>query len=174
MSRGIYIGRFQPYHNGHQQVIEEIITDVDELVIGIGSADQSHTQRNPFTAGERIMMITKSLADLDDVVTYVVPVEDINRNSVWVSHLESMSPRFDVAYSNNPLVIQLFEEAGTEVRQSPMFDRDVLKGSKIRKKMVADEGWRSLLPEPVVETIEEIDGIERIQRVGDTDSVPLE
>jgi nicotinamide-nucleotide adenylyltransferase len=173
MTRGFYIGRFQPYHNGHQQVIEEIVTEVDELVIGIGSADQSHTERNPFTAGERIMMITKSLKDLD-VVTYVVPIEDINRNSVWVSHLESMSPRFDVAYSNNPLVIQLFEESGTEVRQSPMFERDVLKGSKIRKKMVADEGWRPLLPEPVVDTVEEIDGIERIQRVGDTDSVPLE
>jgi len=173
MTRGFYIGRFQPYHNGHQQVIEEIVTEVDELVIGIGSADQSHTERNPFTAGERIMMITKSLKDLD-VVTYVVPIEDINRNSVWVSHLESMSPRFDVAYSNNPLVIRLFEEAGTDVRQSPMFDRDVLKGSKIRKKMVADEDWRPLLPQPVVDTVEEIDGIERIQRVGDTDSVPLE
>lgn len=173
MTRGFYIGRFQPYHNGHQQVIEEIVTEVDELVVGIGSADQSHTERNPFTAGERIMMITKCVKDLD-VVTYVVPIEDINRNSVWVSHLESMSPRFDVAYSNNPLVIQLFEESGTEVRQSPMFERDVLKGSKIRKKMVADEGWRELLPQPVVDTIEEINGIGRIQRVGDTDSVPLE
>ena len=173
MTRGFYIGRFQPYHNGHQQVIEEIVTEVDELVVGIGSADQSHTERNPFTAGERIMMITKCVKDLD-VVTYVVPIEDINRNSVWVSHLESMSPRFDVAYSNNPLVIQLFEESGTDVRQSPMFERDVLKGSKIRKKMVADEGWRELLPQPVVDTIEEINGIGRIQRVGDTDSVPLE
>ena len=173
MTRGFYIGRFQPYHNGHQQVIEEIVTEVDELVVGIGSADQSHTERNPFTAGERIMMITKCVKDLD-VVTYVVPIEDINRNSVWVSHLESMSPRFDVAYSNNPLVIQLFEESGTDVRQSPMFERDVLKGSKIRKKMVADEGWRELLPQPVVATIEEINGIGRIQRVGDTDSVPLE
>ncbi|MFB6135089.1 MAG: nicotinamide-nucleotide adenylyltransferase [Halanaeroarchaeum sp.] len=170
MTRGFYIGRFQPYHNGHQQVIEEIVSEVDELVIGIGSADRSHTMRNPFTAGERIMMITKSLADLDEVVTYVVPIEDINRNSVWVSHVESMSPRFDVAFSNNPLVIQLFEEAGTEVRQSPMFERDLLKGSKIREKMIRDAEWEQFLPEPVVQTIEEIDGIGRIQRVGDTDS----
>ncbi|MFB6124689.1 MAG: nicotinamide-nucleotide adenylyltransferase [Halanaeroarchaeum sp.] len=169
MTRGFYIGRFQPYHNGHRQVIAEIVSEVDELVIGIGSADRSHTLRNPFTAGERIMMITKSLTDVD-VVTYVVPIEDINRNSVWVSHVESMSPRFDVAFSNNPLVIQLFQEAGIEVRQSPMFERDVLKGSKIREKMVEGEPWRHLLPEPVVDTIEEIRGIERIQQVGATDS----
>ncbi|MFB6095660.1 MAG: nicotinamide-nucleotide adenylyltransferase [Halodesulfurarchaeum sp.] len=168
MTRGFYIGRFQPYHDGHHQVIEKIATEVEELVVGIGSADQSHSMRNPFTAGERIMMITRCLAEFD-LVTYVVPIEDINRNSVWVSHVTSMSPRFDVAYSNNPLVIQLFREAGIEVRQSPMFERDVLKGSKIRKKMLRDEDWESLLPVPVVETVEEIDGIERLQRVGDTD-----
>ncbi|MFB6112674.1 MAG: nicotinamide-nucleotide adenylyltransferase [Halodesulfurarchaeum sp.] len=168
--RGFYIGRFQPYHDGHHRVIDQIATEVDELVVGIGSADQSHTPRNPFTAGERIMMITKCLTDFD-LVTYVVPIEDINRNAVWVSHVESMSPRFDVAYSNNPLVIQLFAEAGVEVRQSPMFERDVLKGSKIRKKMLKDEGWESLVPDSVVSVIEEIDGIGRIQRVGDTDGV---
>ena len=167
--RGFYIGRFQPYHNGHHQLVEEIATEVDELVLGIGSAGDSHTRRNPFTAGERIMMVAKSLKD-SDLVTYAVPIEDLDRNSVWVSHVQSMSPAFDVAYSNNPLVIQLFREAGVEVRQSPMFNRDVLEGTEIREKMVADEGWRSLVPGAVGEVIDEIDGIERIQRVSDTDS----
>lgn len=168
MIRGFYIGRFQPYHDGHHRVIGQIAKEVDELVVGVGSADQSHTPRNPFTAGERMMMITKCLTDFD-LVTYVVPIEDINRNSVWVSHVESMSPRFDVAYSNNPLVIQLFKESGVEVRQSPMFERDVLKGSKIREKMLEDDGWDDYLPEPVVSVIDEINGIERLQRIGDTD-----
>ena len=168
MTRGFYIGRFQPYHNGHHRVIEQIAAEVDELVVGIGSADQSHTTRNPFTAGERIMMITRCLTEFD-LVTYVVPIEDINRNSVWVSHVEAMSPRFDVAYSNNPLVIRLFNESDIDVRQSPMFDRDRLKGSRIREKMRRDEGWRSLLPSSVVSTIEEIEGIKRLQRISDSD-----
>ncbi len=57
--RGFYIGRFQPYHNGHHSMVERIADEVDELVLGIGSADDSHTTHDPFTAGERIMMITK-------------------------------------------------------------------------------------------------------------------
>jgi nicotinamide-nucleotide adenylyltransferase len=167
--RGFYIGRFQPYHEGHHHMVAEIAEEVDELVLGIGSAGDSHTERNPFTAGERIMMLTKALVDID-IVTYAVPIEDLDRNSVWVSHVQSMCPTFDVAYSNNPLVIQLFHEAGVEVRRSPMFRREVLEGTDIRDKMIADEGWRTLVPDAVVEVIEEIDGIERIQRVSASDS----
>ena len=167
--RGFYIGRFQPYHNGHHRMVAEIASEVDELVLGIGSANDSHSPRNPFTAGERVMMVTKSVVDLD-ITTYVVPIEDLDRNSVWVSHVQSMSPAFDVAYSNNPLVIQLFSEAGVEVRQSPMFNRDVLEGAELRERMISGDDWRDLVPTPVVEVIAEINGIERIQRVSDTDS----
>ncbi|WP_226021779.1 nicotinamide-nucleotide adenylyltransferase [Halomicrobium salinisoli] len=172
--RGFYIGRFQPYHNGHHTVVETIAGEVDELVLGIGSAGDSHSTRNPFTAGERIMMITKAVREFErdhDLVTYVVPIEDLNRNSVWVSHVQSMCPSFDVAYSNNPLVIRLFEEAGIEVRQSEMFDRDRLEGSDIREAMIDDEDWRGRVPDAAVETIEEINGVQRIRTVADDDVV---
>jgi len=75
-----------------------------------------------------------------------------------------------VAYSNNPLVIQLFEEAGVEVRQSPMFNRGVLEGTEVRERMIKGANWEPLVPDPVVEVVDEIDGIERIQRVSETDS----
>jgi len=166
--RGFLIGRFQPFHDGHRQLVDNIATEVDELVIGIGSAGDSHAVRNPFTAGERVMMITKTLEPLD-ITTYAVPIEDLNRNSVWVSHVQSMSPRFDVAYSNNPLVVQLFEEAGVEVRKTGMFNREELKGSEIRDLMVEDGNWRQFVPAPVADVIDEIEGIERIQRVSQLD-----
>ncbi|MEF8776994.1 MAG: nicotinamide-nucleotide adenylyltransferase [Haloarculaceae archaeon] len=167
--RGFLIGRFQPFHNGHEQLVADITEEVDELVVGIGSAGDSHSVENPFTAGERVMMITKTLEDLD-ITTYAVPIEDLNRNSVWVSHVRSMSPRFDVAYSNNPLVIRLFEEAGVPVRQTGMFNREELKGSEIREQMIEGGEWASFVPEPVAEVIEEIAGIERIQAVSHLDT----
>jgi len=169
MTRGFYIGRFQPYHNGHHRMVSKIAEEVDELVVGIGSAGDSHSRHDPFTAGERIMMITKALVELD-LVTYVVPIEDLHRNAVWVSHVQSMSPHFDVAYSNNPLVIQLFSEAGVEVRQSSMFNREEFEGTEVRDRMVGGGDWQSLVPPAVANVVEEIDGIERIQAVSDTDS----
>jgi len=169
MVRGFFIGRFQPYHDGHQRVVEEIAAEVDELVVGIGSAGDSHLPADPFTAGERVMMITRSLVDLE-LVTYVVPIEDLERNSVWVSHVQSMCPAFDVAYSNNPLVIQLFDEAGIEVRQVPMFDRHVLEGTELRERMVAGDDWESHVPDAVVDVVHEVDGVQRIRHVADTDA----
>jgi nicotinamide-nucleotide adenylyltransferase len=169
MSRGIYIGRFQPYHNGHHKMVESILKDVDEIILGIGSAGDSHTKENPFTAGERTLMVTKAIEEFG-ARAYVVQIEDLKRNSIWVSHVESISPKFDVAYSNNPLVIQLFKEAGREIRQVSMFDRDVLEGAGVRMKMREGGDWRSLVPQEVVKIIEEVGGIERIKMINESDS----
>jgi nicotinamide-nucleotide adenylyltransferase len=164
--RGFFIGRFQPFHNGHLRLAENITADIDEFVVGIGSAGDSHTVRNPFTAGERVTMITKALEPLG-ITTYAVPIEDLNRHSVWVSHVQSMSPQFDVAYSNNPLVVQLFREAGVEVRETDMFDRDHLKGSEVRDLMIEGKNWQQYVPDAVVDVVKETGGVDRIQRVSE-------
>ena len=116
-----------------------------------------------------MLMVTRAIEEFD-VPSYVVQIEDLKRNSIWVSHVESISPSFDVAYSNNPLVIQLFREAGKEIRQVPMFDREVLEGAEVRRRMENEEDWQSLVPIPVRDIIEEIEGIRRIQKINESDS----
>lgn len=164
--RGLFLGRFQPYHKGHQAVIDHIVKnkEIDELIIAVGSAQWSHDLKNPFTAGERIMMITKALADLDMTI-YVLPIEDIERNSLYVAHIRSLTPPFGVVYSNNPLVVRLFEEAGIEVRQVPFVNREDFWGTKIRELMLVGEEWRKLVPEPVCRVIDEIGGVERVRQI---------
>jgi len=167
--RGLYIGRFQPYHLGHQAVIQKIAEEVDEIVIVIGSAQESHTLENPFTAGERMDMIYSALQDLRDRC-FVIPLQDIKRNAVWVAHLKSMVPKFDVVYSNNPLVVQLFTEANIEVRKSPMYGRNVYSGTVIRKLMFEGRDWRALVPAPVASIVEEIGGVQRLMNISRDDA----
>jgi nicotinamide-nucleotide adenylyltransferase len=162
--RGLYIGRFQPYHLGHQAVINKISNEVDEIIIVIGSAQFSHTQENPFTAGERLDMIHESLGNLKNRC-FLIPIEDVQRNGIWVSHLISMVPRFDIVYSNNPLVIQLFSEADIKVRNPPMYKRKVYSGTIIRKFMLEGGNWKSLVPESVAIVIENINGVERLASI---------
>lgn len=167
--RAFYIGRFQPFHLGHYSTICSIAQEVDELIIGIGSAQKSHDPENPFTAGERVMMIRHTLEG-SNIKHYAIPLEDLQRNAVWVSHIKSMVPPFDVVYSNNPLVIQLFKEAHIDVKQPPMFNRKDYSGTEIRKRMIQNTDWRDLVPKTVVDVIDEIDGITRLYNVSMADN----
>jgi nicotinamide-nucleotide adenylyltransferase len=164
MKRGFYIGRFQPYHNGHQSVLEHIAREVDEIVIGIGSAQLSHLPDNPFTAGERVLMITRALSSLG-CPFYVIPIEDIQRNALWVAHVRSMTPPFDLCYSSNPLVMQLFKETGIRVQSPEMYEREILSGTEIRRRMLMREPWKNLVPPEVIQVLKEIDGVERLCQI---------
>jgi nicotinamide-nucleotide adenylyltransferase len=160
--RGLYVGRFQPFHKGHKKVVDDIADDVEEVVVAVGSAQKSHTLRNPFTAGERVSMIAKALEDRSETV-YAIPIEDLNRNAVWTTHVRSMCPPFEAVYSNNPLIVRLFEEDGTEVRESVMFERDRYSGREIRQRMREGGDWRALVPDSVEEVVDEVDGVRRMR-----------
>ena len=168
MSRGLYLGRFQPYHLGHHQVLKQIAQEVDEIIVGIGSAQKSHEIENPFTAGERVLMVSSAMEEFD-IKHYVIPIEDIQRNSLWVSHVKSMVPPFEIAYTNNPLVIELLSEAGIEVKQSALFKRNSYSGTEIRRRMLEGDKWEQFIPGKVVEIIREIDGVKRLKTVAQSD-----
>jgi nicotinamide-nucleotide adenylyltransferase len=168
LKRAFYIGRFQPFHKGHYSVINNIEKEFDELIIGIGSAQRSHEPENPFTAGERIMMIRHSLEDTD-ILHYAVPIDDIRQNAIWVSYVNARTPPFDVVYSNNPLILQLFGEAGIETRRPPMFHRQKYSGTEIRRQMLEGDEWKKLVPNAVVDVIAEIDGVNRLRNVSSDD-----
>lgn len=168
----MFIGRFQPIHIGHVEAIKHILSENDELIIVVGSAQYSHTFDNPFTAGERIEMVRMALeeAGIDLRKVLIIPVPDVGSHSMWVAHVKSLTPSFQTVYTNNPLVTQLFMEAGYEVKPIEMFRRNELIATRIRKMMVEDEDWRALVPKSVAQFIDKIDGVKRIKTIVSTDS----
>ncbi len=170
ITRALYLGRFQPYHLGHHAVIKQIAGDseLEELIIGIGSAQKSHEVSDPFTAGERVMMVRRALKNLK-IPYYVIPIPDVRKNSIYVSHVRSLVPPFRYIYSNNPLVVRLFKEWGIEVHQPPLFKRNKYEGKEIRRRMLSDEPWKQLVPKEVAEVIEEVSGVERLKSVAGSD-----
>ncbi len=167
IKRGLIIGRMQPFHKGHGQVILKTLEEVDEIIIGVGSAQISHTLSDPFTAGERIMMIKRFLAEenVDPLKYYIVPMEDIEINAIWVAHVKMMTPPFNTVYSGNSLVQRLFLEGNYEVKSPLPYNRNLLSGREIRKRMIDNKDWQSLVPDSTIEILKEIDGINRIQHL---------
>jgi nicotinamide-nucleotide adenylyltransferase len=171
--RALYVGRFQPFHNGHLEVVRHILGEADELIIAIGSAQESHSVHNPFTAGERFEMIRATMVhegfDLSKI--YIVPVEDVKRNAIWVTHVRSLVPKFEMVFTNEPLANLLFDEAGFDVRKTPLFSRSDYSSTNVRKAIVGAQPWEHLVPEPVRTSIESIGGINRLMRIHSSDTI---
>ena len=173
VNRGLYVGRFQPFHLGHLDAIKHVLKEVDELVIVIGSAQYSHNTTDPFTAGERLVMVRNALleAEIDYSKLWIVPVPDVHLHMLWVSAVVGYTPKFNVLYSNEPLTKRLFVEAGYEVKTTPLFKRKVYMSTIIREKMIKDDSWRELVPKSVADFILEIDGVNRLRDLARTDRV---
>lgn len=56
---GVIIGRFQPFHNGHVNMIKTSFNHVDDIFLFIGSSNKHSSIKNPFSAPERKQMITQ-------------------------------------------------------------------------------------------------------------------
>lgn len=166
--RGFFPGRFQPFHEGHLQFVEQILDEAAEVVVAVGSAGQSHTEANPFTAGERISMIHRTLEEVDGT-TFVIPVTNVEPYALWVAHVRSLSPAFDAVYSNNPTVQRVVTESGLDARGVDLVERDRYSGTEVRRRMVADEPWRDLVPDAVADVVEDIDGVTRLRQVSRSD-----
>ena len=165
--RALIIGRFQPFHNGHAMVVQE--AKKYELIFAIGSAYESFTFENPFTAGERYEMIFSALKEKKIERFHIIPVPDINRYGVYVQHVEDIVPSFDVVISNNLLIQQLFEREGYKVVETSLFEREKYQGKVIRQRIAEGKEWESLVPISVAEFIKGIKGDERIRNLAKQD-----
>ncbi len=159
----LIVGRFQPFHNGHVKLIECTSEEVDKMIIGIGSSQESHTWENPFSARERENMIRKSLKTFYRYK--IIEIPDINNDRIWVSHVKRITPEFQVVYTNGELEIRLFREAGFEVKTTPLFSRNLYSGTEIRKRIALGEKWEWLVPQGTIDVIREINGVRRIQEL---------
>ncbi len=173
VKRGVFVGRFQPFHKGHLGAIKRIMDKVDELVVIVGSSQYSHRLDNPFTAGERITMIRKALEEegIQLSKVWIIPVPDVHQHMLWVSQMVGYCPKFDVVYANEPLTCRLFLEAGFNVEQVPLMKRDVYLATEIRKRMLTGGDWEKLVPSSVAKFIKEIEGDVRLRDLNKTDTV---
>jgi len=130
--RALFIGRFQPFHLGHVEILKNFDF---EYVIAIGSAYESYTKENPFTAGERYEMIYEAMNEANIKKFYIVPVPDINRYGVYVKHLADLTPSFDKVITNKKVIREIFEREGYEVISTPLYKRKEYRGEVIRKRM---------------------------------------
>ncbi len=175
MGKGIVLGRFQPFHNGHAFLVEQALARFELVTIAIGSAQEEWTVDNPFSFEERRDMIQK-WADgnghkekLD-----IVGIEDINDPPNWVQHASNHHGEGTLVTSDERTKT-LYEEANFEVSWVDLHERQQFEGWRIRQTCMMlstvydDEATRMVLapsvPVPVIEWLIEHDALYRFSQI---------
>lgn len=84
----VFIGRFEPFHNGHAAVARHALGLARKVVFLVGSADTPRTIKNPFTVAERAVMIQSALSDAADRLI-VRPLRDrLYNESQWIAGVQ--------------------------------------------------------------------------------------
>ncbi|HJM79259.1 MAG TPA: nicotinamide-nucleotide adenylyltransferase [Nitrosopumilus sp.] len=160
---GLLIGRFQPFHLGHLDALQFALTKVDKLWLGLGSANKTIEKNNPFTVEERKQMILSSINDSmkNKISIYFIP--DLDNHVKWVEKIDSIVPKFDIIFSNDPLTNHLYSKREVQVISIPFLKRDQLSGTRIRNLIKSDQKWNDLVPNGTKILLENLDAKNRLE-----------
>lgn len=144
---GLYLGRFQPFHVGHQIITNRMLRECEKAIVAVGSAQESGTERNPLSYECRERLIKKTFQKYGDRLI-VIPIYDrvsYSDDSSWGDYLfeqieyqtglrpevvyEGDESTNDHWYDNfdikvNKIPRYMLPVIGTEVRQAIIEDRN--------------------------------------------------
>ncbi|BCB26630.1 ADP-ribose pyrophosphatase [Sulfurimicrobium lacus] len=163
----VYVGRFEPLHNGHFATAKEALACGRRVVIVIGSADRPRTPKNPFTTEERIAMWQAAIrANLGDNALSrfdFLPMRDFFDDARWAAALERQVT--ELAGRNGIGLIGHFKDATSYYLKLfkswqliEMGDQAGLSSTAIRKAWYEgaddlDTGW---MPRPLQEMMADL------------------
>lgn len=84
----VFIGRFQPFHNGHKHIVEEGLKISRKIIIFCGSTNQERSVKNPWSYTERKICISRSFNKTVFKRLYTLPLTDHPNDMIWVKRIE--------------------------------------------------------------------------------------
>lgn len=163
MQSALFVGRFQPFHLGHLDVVKKILENNERVIIVIGSAEKNFLPDNPFTAGERFQLIDEALkeAKIPAEKYCIIPVRNVNNYALWVNHINCYIPPYTHLFTGSEIVKACYEgkyhrpheknKNGPEIIQL----KRVLKisATKVREEILKKKNWQKLVPHAVAKLL---------------------
>jgi bifunctional NMN adenylyltransferase/nudix hydrolase len=86
----VFIGRFQPLHNAHLEIIKRATALTDHLIVVAGSAAQPRTYKNPFSSHERAVMIKQATQGLSMFVDVEENPDTMYNDQAWAVRVQAL------------------------------------------------------------------------------------
>ena len=143
MRKGIFIGRFQPIHQGHIHALGIAASQVDKLYILVGSANACRSIKNPWTYAERRDMIRSKLWTNHISNVEILPLNDHPYNDTqWIADVRATA---EFIGADEPILFGHMKEGNDYLRWFPDWKfRDVesiysVNATSIRQRMFETE-----------------------------------
>jgi nicotinamide-nucleotide adenylyltransferase len=178
MQSALFIGRFQPFHKGHLEMIKKILKKNERVIIAIGSAEKNFIQYNPLTAAERFQVIDESLkeAKIPAEKYCIIPIRNVNNYALWVNHINIYVPPYTRLYTGSKIVKACYQgkyfKPHEECKNGPeiiQIKRVLgLSATKVRAALLKGKGWETMLPKAATKLLKEWDITSRLKIIKDT------
>lgn len=124
----VYIGRFQPVHNGHLETFWRAASLAHKVVIVMGSANKPRTYKNPFSVEERKFML-RSAIDLSGLEDKFKTSFHINANidtpyddNAWMSRVQSIVAAHSEEGDRVGIIGHLKDDSSSYLNWFPQWD----------------------------------------------------
>ncbi|MFH1306145.1 MAG: adenylyltransferase/cytidyltransferase family protein [Candidatus Micrarchaeota archaeon] len=152
MENALFIGRFQPFHKGHEKAISYLLKKYKKIKIAIGSSQFSRTKENPFSARQRLFLLKKIISSRPKWKKRIsfAFLPDNPSNAKWTKSFSSRfsSKKFAIC-SANPLVNSLLKKAGYKFDTPHLVKRIYWQGKKIRDKIRKKKSYLKDIPNAI-------------------------
>lgn len=124
----VLIGRFQPVHNAHEEIIRRAGELADQIVIIVGSAKQPRTYKNPFTSRERAGMLINTVVDQIDPELVKVRIEHnhdtIYNNQAWAVRVQELVGKWTNSSDRVAIIGHSKDESSFYLKMFPQWEKE--------------------------------------------------
>jgi len=118
----VLIGRFQPLHNAHLEIIKRATALTDQLVIITGSAAQPRTYKNPFTSAERAQMIKAATGGLSLRIYVEENVDTIYNDQAWAVRVQGIVSKYKILGTKTAIIGHKKDESSFYLDMFPQWE----------------------------------------------------
>ena len=118
----VLIGRFQPLHNAHLEIIKRATALTDQLVIVTGSGKQPRTYKNPFTSSERQRMIKAATSGLAMQVHVEENIDTIYNDQAWAVRIQGIHSKYRILGTRDGIIGHKKDESSFYLDMFPQWD----------------------------------------------------
>jgi bifunctional NMN adenylyltransferase/nudix hydrolase len=118
----VLIGRFQPLHNAHLEIIKRATALTDQLVIITGSAAQPRTYKNPFTSAERAQMIKAATGGLSLRIYVEENVDTIYNDQAWAVRVQGIVSKYKILGTKTAIICHKKDESSFYLDMFPQWE----------------------------------------------------